>query len=141
LSVGAGPETIPGDMDMAKSFLTSSETAAAKAGKRERSFELSLPALVKGLDAAGRKFEERSAVCGISSQEVSFRLKARLIIGSRVTLFLDVPRTLILESPLRMVLSGAVVYVQLEEAEGKQQYVVVRLDRGFRLHANPVPPA
>lgn len=141
MSVGAGPETIPGDMDMAKSFLTSSETAAAKAGKRERSFELSLPALVKGLDAAGRKFEERSAVCGISSQEVSFRLKARLIIGSRVTLFLDVPRTLILESPLRMVLSGAVVYVQLEEAEGKQQYVVVRLDRGFRLHANPVPPA
>ena len=143
MSPGAGPETIPGDMDMdmAKSLHTSSESGEAKAGKRERSFELSLPALVKGLDAAGRKFEERSAVCGISAQEVTFRLKARLIIGSRVTLFLDIPRTLILESPLRMVLSGAVVYVRLEEAEGKQQHIVVRLDRGFRLHANPVPPA
>jgi len=134
-------ETILGDMDMAKTFHTSSDQGAAMAGKRERSFELSLPALVKGLDAAGRKFEERSAVCGISAQEVSFRLKARLIIGSRVTLFLDIPRTLILESPLRMVLSGAVVYVRLEEANGKQQLIVVRLDRGFRLHPNPVPPA
>src|SRR5512137_1646326 len=126
-------------MDMAKSFPTSSETAAAKAGKRERSFELSLPALVKGLDAAGRKFEERSAVCGISAQEVSLRLKARLMIGSRVTLFLDIPRTLILESPLRMVLSGAVVYVRLEEKAEKTQFLVVRLDRGFRLHPNSAP--
>ncbi len=134
-------ETIPGDMDMAKSFLTSSDQGAAKAGKRERSFELSLPALVKGLDAAGRKFEERTAVCGISAQEVSLRLKARLIIGSRVTLFLDIPRTLILESPLRMVLSGAVIHVRLEEANGKQQFIVVRLDRGFRLHPNSAPPS
>lgn len=141
MSGGAGPETIPGDMDMAKSFHTSSDVGVAKAGKRERSFELSLPALVKGLDAAGRKFEERGAICGISAQEVSFRLKARLIIGSRVTLFLDIPRTLILESPLRMVLSGAVAYVRLEETEGKQQSIVVHLDRGFRLHANPIPPS
>jgi hypothetical protein len=135
------PETIPGDMDMAKSLHTSSEQAATRAGKRERTFELSLPALVKGLDAGGRKFEERTAVCGISAQEVSFRLKARLIIDSRVTLFLDIPRTLILESPLRMVLSGAVIHVRFEEANGKQQFIVVRLDRGFRLHPNSVPPA
>jgi len=138
---GSAPETISGDMDMAKSFQSCSEQAPAKADKKERSFELTLPALIKGLDAAGRKFEERSAVCGISAQEVSFKLKARLIIGSRVTLFVDIPRTLILESPLRMVLSGAVVYVRLEEANGKQQFIVVRLDRGFRLHPNPVPPA
>jgi hypothetical protein len=129
------------DMEMAKSLHDPSTQGAAKAGKRERSFELSLPALVKGLDAAGRKFEERTAVCGISAQEVSFRLKARLMIDSRVTLFLDIPRTLILESPLRMVLSGAVVYVRYEEKNEKPQLIVVRLDRGFRLHPNSMPPA
>ena len=134
-------EKMRGDMDTVKSFHNTSIQGAATNGKRERSFELSLPALVKGLDAAGRKFEERSAVCAISAQEVSFRLKARLIIGSRVTLFLDIPRTLILESPLRMILSGAVVYVRFEEGNGKQQLVVARLDRGFRLHPNPIPPA
>jgi hypothetical protein len=129
------------DMDTEKSFPSPSAQGAAGAGKKERTFDLSLPALVKGLDAAGRKFEERSAVCAISAQEVSFRLKARLIIDSRVTLFLDIPRTLILESPLRLVLSGAVVYVRFEEGNSKQQYIVVRLDRGFRLHPNNVPPA
>jgi hypothetical protein len=129
-------------MEMVKSLHDPSSTqGAAKAGKRERSFELSLPALVKGLDATGRKFEEQTSVCGISSQEVSFRLKARLMIDSRVTLFLDIPRTLILESPLRMVLSGAVVYVRLEEKSEKSQYIVARLDRSFRLHPNSAPPA
>jgi hypothetical protein len=130
-----------GDMEMAKSLHDPSTQGAAKAGKRERSFELSLPALVKGLDAAGRKFEEKTSVCGISAQEVSLRLKARLLIDSRLTLFLDIPRTLILESPLRMVLSGAVVYVRLEEKSEKTQFLVVRLDRGFRLHPNSAPPA
>jgi hypothetical protein len=132
---------MPLDMEMVKSLHDPSTQSVTRAGKRERSFELSLPALVKGLDAAGRKFEERTAVCGISAQEVSFRLKARLIIDSRVTLFVDIPRTLILESPLRMVLSGAVIYVRFEEKNDKQQLIVVRLDRGFRLHPNSLPPA
>jgi hypothetical protein len=138
-AVGRG--IIRPDMDTEKSFPSPPTRGAAGAGKKERTFDLSLPALVKGLDAAGRKFEEKSAVCAISAQEVSFRLKARLIIDSRVTVFLDIPRTLILESPLRMVLSGAVVYVRFEEGNAKQQYVVVRLDRSFRLHPSNLPPA
>ncbi|MBP7707475.1 MAG: hypothetical protein KA243_09540 [Candidatus Aminicenantes bacterium] len=129
------------EMDMVKSLQGPPSPAAPRTGKRERSFELSLPALVKGLDAAGRKFEERTSVCGISAQEVSLRLKARLTIDARLTLFLDIPRTLILESPLRLVLSGAVVYVRFEEKNDRQQFVVVRLDRGFRLHPNSLPPA
>jgi hypothetical protein len=129
------------EMEMVKSLHDPSTPPAVRTGKRERSFELSLPALVKGLDAAGRKFEERTSVCGISAQEVSFRLKARMTIDSRVTIFLDIPRTLILESPLRMVLSGAVVYVRFEEKNDRLQFVVVRLDRGFRLHPNSLPPA
>jgi hypothetical protein len=132
---------MPGEMETVKLLHDTSTQGVPKAAKRERSFELSLPALVKGLDATGRKFEERTSVSGISAQEVSLRLKARLMIDSRVTLFLDIPRTLILESPLRMVLSGAVVYVRLEEKADKTQFLVVRLDRGFRLHPNSAPPA
>jgi hypothetical protein len=64
-----------------------------------------------------------------------------MMIDSRLTLFLDIPRTLILESPLRLVLSGAVVYVRLEDMSDKTQFLVVRLDRGFRLHPNGLSPA
>lgn len=129
-----------GVMDIAKSFHEPSFQGAAKAGKRERVFELSLPALVRGQEAAGRRFEEPTSICAISAQEVSFRLKSRLLIGSKVVIALDIPRTLILENPLRMVLSGAVFYVRFEAgANGQNQFVSVRLDRGFRLVPNPYP--
>jgi hypothetical protein len=134
-----GRAKIPDGMDTAKSFHEPSFQGTAKAGKRERVFELSLPALVKGQEAAGRRFEERTAVCGISAQEVSFRLKSRLMIGAKVVLALDIPRTLILENPLRMVVSGSVSYVRYEPLNGKSQFVTVRLERGFRLQPNPYP--
>lgn len=131
---------MPVEMDIAKSFHEPSFQGAAKAGKRERVFELSLPALVKGFAAAGPRFEEQTSVCAISAQEVSFRLKSRLLIGSKIVIAMDIPRTLILENPLRMVLSGAVFYVRFEAgANGQNQFVSVQLDRGFRLLPNPYP--
>jgi hypothetical protein len=109
---------------------------ASRAGKRERAFDLSLPARVTGLDAVGRRFEERTEICSISAQEASFRLQTRLLIGSKILLHLDVPRTLILEKPLRLMLSGTVVFVKSEDSRGKKQYVSARLDRGYKLQSN-----
>lgn len=109
---------------------------ASRAGKRERAFDLSLPARVTGLDAVGRRFEERTEICSISAQEASFRLQTRLLIGSKVLLHLEVPRTLILEKPLRLMLSGTVVFVKSEDSRGKKQYVSARLDRGYKLQSN-----
>jgi len=105
-------------------------------GKRERAFDLFLPARVTGLDAAGREFEERTEICSISAQEASFRLQTRLPIGSKVLLNLDIPRTIILEKPLRLVLSGTVVFVKPEDTLGKKQYLAARLDRGYKLQSN-----
>lgn len=125
------------EMNTAKAFPNPSTQGAAGAGKRERTFELSLPALVKGLDARGKRFEESTQICAISSQEVSVRLNARLLIGSKITVSLDIPRTLILESPLRLLVTGLVVYVRSETENGKSQYVSIHLDRSFRLQPNP----
>jgi hypothetical protein len=129
------------DMTTAKAFYNPSIQGAAWAGKRERVFELSLPALVKGVDARGKRFEERTDICSISAQEVSFRLNARLLIGAKMTVTLDVPRTLILESPLRLLVTGLVVHVQSETQNGKCQFVSVRLDRTFRLKPSPAAVA
>jgi hypothetical protein len=108
----------------------------APAGRRERAFELSLPALVSGQDASGRRFEERTDISSISAQEVSFRLKTRILVGSKVVLNLDVPRTLILEKPLRLLLSGSVVSASAEDSRGRRQNVSARLDRAYRLLSN-----
>jgi hypothetical protein len=127
-------------MNTVKAFHNPSTQGAARAGKRERTFELSLPALVKGLDARGKRFEEPTQIAAISAQEVSFRLNARLLIGSKTTVSLDIPRTLILESPLRLLVTGAVIYVRSEATNGKSQYVSIHLDRSFRLSSNAALP-
>ncbi len=106
------------------------------AAKRERTFELALPIVVKGTDAAGRRFEERTETAALSSQEAAFRLDAPVLIGAKVKLSLEIPRTLILEKPLRLFVSGAVVYVRAESGNGKAQYTIVRLERSYRLHAS-----
>ena len=108
--------------------------AAARAPKRERSFELSLPALVKGVDAAGRRFEEATEIVEISAQEASFRLRTRVLVDAKIMIALAVPRTLILEKPLRLLVTGAAVTVRAEDGDVARQFVLVRLDRAFRLH-------
>ena len=108
----------------------------APAGRRERTFDLSLPTLVSGQDASGRRFEERTDISSISAQEVFFGLKTRILVGSRVVLNLDVPRTLILEKPLRLLLSGSVVSASAEDGRARRQNVSAQLDRTYKLLSN-----
>jgi len=109
---------------------------AGAEARRERAFDLVLPALVSGEDASGKRFEERTDISSISAQEVLFRLRTRLIIGSRLAIHLDVPRTLILEKPLRLFLSGSVVSARADDGRGHRQNVAARLDRTYRLITN-----
>ena len=109
---------------------------ASSSGRRERAFELSLPAVVSGEDASGKPFEERTDILSISAQEVFFPLKTRLLVGSKLVLNLDVPRTLILEKPLRLLLSGSVVSAHAEQGRAKRQHIAARLDRTYKLLSN-----
>jgi hypothetical protein len=101
--------------------------------KRERSFDLPLPGLVRGQDAAGRVFEERTEIRAISAQEAVFPLGAPLQAGARVALVLDIPRTLILEKPLLLQVSGAVASIGRAAGGEGRQLVALALDRAFRL--------
>ncbi len=113
---------------------------AARAGKRERAFELSLPALVTGVDALDNKFREKTQVMSISSEEATVWLRSRVMLGSKLDLALDIPKTLILENHLKLRLSGTVILLQNDSARvGKKQLVSIRLDKKFRLL--PIPPS
>ena len=111
---------------------------AARAGKRERAFELSLPALVTGVDALENKFREKTQVLSISSEEATVWLRSRVMVGCKLDLSLDIPKTLILENHLKLRLSGTVIFSQVDSARaGKKQIVSLRLDKKFRLL--PIP--
>ena len=106
---------------------------AAKVSKRERSFELSLPALVSGSDVKGNEFEEDTKILSISSQNALFWLKSRVLIGTPLCVCLKVPKTIILENQLHLVVSGTVKLVQANTNKKNNQLVSIQLDRTFKI--------
>ncbi len=120
-------------MDLTRTLDKASVPNKTTAQKQERYFELSVPALVSGANAKGEEFEERTKISSISSQEASFWLKVKVTIGTRINLSLQIPKTLILESHLNLLISGEVVFVQTETDSQKKQLVIIRLDRSYKI--------
>lgn len=133
LKEGSG-ENLSTDMNMKVDPSKPSIQGAARVVKRERAFELSLPALVTGVDALENKFKEKTFLLSISSEEATIWLRSRVAIGSRLDLSLEIPKTLILENHLKLQLSGTVIFFQPDSSRnGKKQVVSIRLDKKFRL--------
>ena len=120
-------------MDLAKLLDKPSFQGTTRSVKRERSFELSLSALVTGLNAGGNEFQERTDLYAISSQEASFWLNSGVTIGSKLNLSLKIPKTLVLENQLRLIISGIVVYAKSDRNAKKKQLVSVRLDKTYKI--------
>jgi hypothetical protein len=113
---------------------------ASKDGKRERAFELSLPALVTGVDVLENKFREKTLITSISSEEATIWLRSHVPIGAKLDISLDIPKTLILENSLKLQLTGTVLLTQTDSSRnGKKQLVSLRLDKKFKLL--PIPPS
>jgi hypothetical protein len=106
---------------------------ATKVSKRERSFELSLPTLVSGIDNKGEEFNEDTKILSISAQNALFWLKSKVLIGTPLHLSLQIPKTIILESRLNLMVSGKVVLVQGNTNNKNSQLVSMQLERAFKI--------
>jgi hypothetical protein len=120
-------------MDVTRSLDKFSDPKKTPAHKQERYFEISVPALVSGMNAKGAEFEERTKISSISSQKASFWLKEKVTIGTRLNMCLEIPKTLILESHLNLSISGEVIFVQSEASNRKKQLAIIRLDRTYKI--------
>ena len=120
-------------MDLAKILDKPSFQGVTRAVKRERSFELSLPTLVTGTNASGKEFQERTELYSISSQEATFWLNSGVTIGSKLNMSLKIPKTLILEDQLRLIISGIVVYARSDRNAIKKQLVSIRLEKNYKI--------
>lgn len=128
---------MPLKMKLARPLDKSSIQGAARVAKKERCFKLSLPALVIGIDAYGNKFQERTELSSISSQEAIFLLNSGITIGSKLNLSLDIPKTLVLENQLKLLISGRVFYVKAEGNKNKKQLISIHLDKNYKIHPFP----
>jgi hypothetical protein len=109
---------------------------ATKVSKRERSFELSLPALVSGLDVHGKEFEEDTRILSISAQNALFWLKSKILVGTPLKLSLQIPKTIILENRLSLMVSGKVNLVQGNTNNKNSQLVSMQLERSFKIKSS-----
>jgi hypothetical protein len=126
-------DTIQTDMRTERLSHKPSIQGAAKVSKRERAFELSLPALVSGSDVRGADFEEDTKVLSISSQNALFWLKSKVLIGTSLCVCLQIPKTIILENRLNLVISGTVNLVQANTNKKNNQLISIQLDRNFKI--------
>ncbi|MCX8160062.1 MAG: hypothetical protein N3G18_03910 [Candidatus Saccharicenans sp.] len=99
----------------------------------ERLLELSLPALVLGENATGRKFKETTELLSISSEMARFRLKNPVKIGTVLRLSLEIPATALLVHPLHLEISGQVARVEFNGQEDFPQLVTLELRKKFQL--------
>lgn len=109
--------------------------SAFKDARRERSFELSLPAMVNGIDAVGNEFQEYTELISLSSQEAIFKLDSKVIIGSKLSMSLDIPKTLFLENQLKLEMSGNVRFVKAEQNDTKKQLIILRLNKNYKINS------
>jgi hypothetical protein len=136
----AAPDNLAREMNGQDESNKPSLHGAARAGKRERAFELSLPAVVTGLDLADNRFREKTVLVSISSEEAEIWLRSKVAAGAKLNISLDIPKTLILENHLQLELTGIVASNGPDLAPpGKKKVVSLRLDRKFRLL--PVAPS
>ena len=125
--------TIQTKMSTSRESHKPSIQGATKVSKRERSFELSLPALVSGHDVHGREFKEDTRILSISAQNALFWLRSKILIGTPLNLSLQIPKTIILENRLNLFVSGRVNLVQGNTNNKNSQLVSMQLERSFKI--------
>jgi hypothetical protein len=88
---------------------------------------------VSGNDVKGNEFEEDTKILSISAQNALFWLKSRVLIGTPLCVCLKIPKTIILENQLHLVVSGTVKLVQANTNKKNNQLVSIQLDRSFKI--------
>lgn len=108
---------------------------SAKRMKSERSFDLHTPLLVSGMDASENEFHEQTQLTSISSQQATFILNTNVLIGSRLNLTVDIPKTNTLGRQLKLLLTGVVIFIKGEKNNRKKQIISVRLDKKYKIRS------
>lgn len=104
--------------------------------RREHRFNLPLPAVVQGRSPDGTPFFEKSSLHNISSTGAFFFLDSAIVIGSKIQVLIDLPRTLTEKKDLKLSLNGAVTRLTKSEDPSKKQGVALRFTKKIRFFAS-----
>jgi len=100
----------------------------------EKYFDLFLPAVVSGIDAEGIEFNERTELSSMSSLKANFGLRAKVTIGTKLDVVLNIPKTFILENQLKLRISGDVIYAKADTNQESKHLIAINLDKMYNIH-------
>ncbi|MFQ6070342.1 MAG: PilZ domain-containing protein [Candidatus Aminicenantales bacterium] len=96
-------------------------------------FELPLDAIVEGQLPHGKKFTEEIRVENISSGGAYFCLDSSVIVGSKLSLLIELPEELTKGTKQKLSLEGTIIRLEEPDSEKKKQGVAVRFSKKFRI--------
>ena len=99
----------------------------------EKDFDLFLPAVVSGIDASGIEFKERTELSTMSSIKAQFGLKAKVTIGTKLDVVLNIPKTFILENQMKLRISGDVIFAKADQDPRSKQLISIDLDKTYKI--------
>ena len=108
--------------------------SAKKNRRREWRFDLPLPAVVEGQLPQGRKFKETARLENISSTGAYFCLDSGVIVGTKLNLWIDIPKKATGGRKVRLQIGGLTIRLEKPDVKGKKQGVAVRFSRDFKFH-------
>ena len=100
--------------------------------RREWRFNLPLPAVVEGPLPHGSKFKEQALLENISSTGAYFCLNSGVVVGTKLNLWIDVPKEAGGGRKVRIQIGGLTIRLEKPDIKGKRQGVAVRFSKGFK---------
>jgi hypothetical protein len=101
----------------------------------EKVFDMPVPVFVSGKNAGGKIFTEESRLKNISAQMAVLSLENKVIVGEKLKLELDIPKTLILKNKLTLRVAGEVERTRRNSENGGEQIVEISLSPSYKIVA------
>jgi len=115
------------DLEMSGSLVE-----AASNRRKEWRFALPLNAVVEGSLPDGKSFREDTILENISSTGAYFGLDAKITVGCRLTLIIDLPARLTEGKAVRLRLEGSTVRLQRLHDQPKQQGIALNFEEEYQ---------
>jgi len=115
----------------AKMLPKSPTIGLGKTERKDQIFNLPLPTLVEGRNAAGRSFQEKTVLFYISHHGASFNLFNVIALGAKLKLIIDLPPSLADDKNLKLVINGKVALVEANHSHPSKQRVSLRFENKY----------
>ncbi|MBC7364985.1 MAG: PilZ domain-containing protein [Candidatus Aminicenantes bacterium] len=99
--------------------------------RREWRFELPLAAEIEGQLPLGQKFKKKTVIENISSTGAYFSLDSNPVVGSKVSLAINLPTKLTEGKKVKLVLEGTIIRIEKKQEKSRKLGVAVRFKRDF----------